>query len=66
MVYQYDGKSLHRLEFPRTKAGDEFIARFPRSEFPNVKSSPYDVYTIYKDSKGSVWFGTATVGRMSL
>lgn len=60
--YRYDGKSLRRLEFPKTKAGDEVIAKYPRSKYPNAKFSPYDVYTILKDSKGSIWFGTALLG----
>lgn len=61
-VYRYDGKSLHRLEFPKTKIGEDVIARFPRSKFPNVKSTPYDAYTIFKDSKSDLWFGTANAG----
>lgn len=61
-VYRYDGKSLHRLEFPKTKHGDEELLRFPRSQFPNAIYSPYDVYNIYRDSKGNLWFGTATLG----
>jgi ligand-binding sensor domain-containing protein len=60
VVYRYDGKSLHRLAFPRTKAGDD--ATLPRDKFPNAKYSPYDVYTIFKDSKGHLWFGTAVLG----
>lgn len=59
-VYRYDGKSLHRLAFPKTKAGD--AATLPRDKFPNAKFSPYDVYTIFKDSKGHLWFGTAVLG----
>lgn len=62
LVYRYDGKVLHRLTFPKTKAGDEHFARLPRSKYPNAKYSPYDVYIIYNDSKGNVWFGTATLG----
>ncbi len=62
VVYRYDGNLLHRLEFPKTKAGEEFIARFPRSQFPNAKYSPYDVYSIFKDSKGNIWFGTSNLG----
>jgi hypothetical protein len=58
VVYRYDGKSLHRLKFPKTKAGEEHIAKYPRSKFPNMTYSPYDVYAIYKDSKGNIWFGT--------
>jgi ligand-binding sensor domain-containing protein len=60
VVYRYDGRSLDRLAFPKTKAGDD--ATLPRDKFPNAKYSPYDVYTIFKDSKGNVWFGTAVLG----
>lgn len=62
VVYRYYGGSLYRLEFPETKAGKEFISKFPRSKFPHMIFSPYDVYIIYKDSKGNVWFGTAELG----
>jgi hypothetical protein len=62
LVYRYDGKSLHRLEFPKTRAGDEHIAKHPRTTYPNIKSSPYDVYSIFKDSTGNLWFGTAILG----
>ena len=59
-AYRFDGTSLHRLKIPKTKAGED--ATLPRSEFPNAKYSPYDVYTVFKDSKGHVWFGTAILG----
>ena len=62
VVYRWDGTSLHRLAFPKTQAGEEHIAEFPRSMYPNAKYSPYDVYTVFKDSKGHVWFGTAVLG----
>jgi ligand-binding sensor domain-containing protein len=62
VVYRYDGKSLLALEFPKTKRGDEHYVAVPRSKFPNAKYSPYDVYTIYRDRKGSLWFGTAALG----
>lgn len=62
VVYRYDGDILHRLEFPKTKPGDAFISKYPRSKHPNMTFSPYDVYTIYNDSKGSVWFGTSSLG----
>ena len=62
VVYRYDGKSLHRLALPKTKIGEEQAARFPRSKFPNAIWSPYDVYTIVKDRKGNLWFGTASAG----
>jgi ligand-binding sensor domain-containing protein len=50
------------LEFPKTKAGDAHIAKHPRNKYPNIKFSPYDVYSIFKDSKGNLWFGTAILG----
>lgn len=62
LVYRYDGKSLHRLRFPKTTLGEEFISKYPRSTYPTMIFNPYDVYTIYKDSKGRVWFGTGNLG----
>jgi ligand-binding sensor domain-containing protein len=62
VVYRWDGASLHRLAFPKTEAGEAHIAAHPRSKYPNAKYSPYDVYTIFKDSKGRVWFGTSNLG----
>ena len=53
---------MHRLEIPKTKAGEDHVAAYPRSQFPNAKFSPYDVYTVFRDSKGHVWFGTAVLG----
>lgn len=58
----YDGKALRKLEVPTTADGDAHYARYPRSKYPNLKYSPYDSYTIYKDSHGNVWFGTANLG----
>ncbi len=61
-LYRYDGTLLHHLEFPKTKDGDEHYRQMPRDKFPNAKYSPYDVYSIFKDRKGNVWFGTSTLG----
>jgi ligand-binding sensor domain-containing protein len=61
-VYRWDGTLLHRLAFPVTAAGDAHHAAMPRSKNPNANYSPYDVYTIFKDSKGHLWFGTAILG----
>jgi ligand-binding sensor domain-containing protein len=58
VVYRYDGTTLHRLEMPKTRIGEEFIANHPRSKYPNIHFSPYDVYSIYKDRRGNLWFGT--------
>lgn len=62
LVYRYDGQTLHPLAFPATPDGDKHFRELPRDKFPNAKYSPYDVYTIFKDSKGCLWFGTATLG----
>lgn len=62
VVFRYDGKSLQRLEFPRTKLGDAHFEKTPRSKFPNAVYSPYDVYCILRDSKGHLWFGSTCVG----
>jgi ligand-binding sensor domain-containing protein len=56
-IYRYDGRMLHFLKFPKHYLEDEFY-----SKNPNVTYSPYDVYTIYKDSKGHIWFGTSNLG----
>ncbi|MEZ4924104.1 MAG: two-component regulator propeller domain-containing protein [Crocinitomicaceae bacterium] len=45
-VYRYDGTNLFELQFPNP---------------PNL-SNPFDIYSIYKDSKGNIWFGTNPVG----
>ncbi|UYV13874.1 MAG: hypothetical protein NCW75_06190 [Phycisphaera sp.] len=62
VVFRYDGTTLHRLRFPTTKLGDEHFERMPRSEFPHATYSPYDVYSILKDSRGNLWFGSSSVG----
>lgn len=61
-VFRYDGKEMHRLEFPRTKLGDEHFEKMPRAKFPNAVYSPYDVYCITRDSQGHLWFGSTCVG----
>jgi len=60
-VYRYDGQTLHRLVFPEIQIGKDYDALFPPSQYTN-RSNPYDVYTIYTDSKGNIWFGTAVFG----
>lgn len=56
-TYRYDGKMLYHLKFPKHYLEDEFYAKHP-----NVSYSPYDVYTIYKDRKEHIWFGTSNFG----
>lgn len=45
-VYRYDGSTLYEMKLPKP---------------PNLKN-PFDVYSIYKDKKGNIWFGTNPVG----
>lgn len=45
-VYRYDGITLFELLLPN----------------PPDLTNPFDVYSIYKDRKGNIWFGTNPVG----
>jgi len=45
-VYRYDGITLYELQLPKP---------------PNL-SNPFEIYSIYKDKKGNIWFGTNPVG----
>jgi ligand-binding sensor domain-containing protein len=56
-IYRYDGKNLYNLEFPKHYLHDEIYPRIVNSFF-----SPYEVYCIYKDRKGAMWFGTSVFG----
>ena len=56
-VYRYDGKTLYHLKFPASP----LEAGFRRSS-PLVPFSLYGVYSIVKDSRGAIWFGTSTFG----
>ncbi|HRI45121.1 MAG TPA: two-component regulator propeller domain-containing protein [Fimbriimonadaceae bacterium] len=52
---RYDGKSLYCLRFPKHHLEEAKLALKPAS-------SMYAIYTIYKDRKGYLWFGTADAG----
>lgn len=52
---RYDGKTLTCLRFPKHHLEDAKVALGPRS-------SMYAIYTIYKDKRGHLWFGTADAG----
>lgn len=56
-TYRYDGNQLHHLYFPKHYLHDEIYPRIVNSFF-----SPYEVYCIYKDRKGAMWFGTSVFG----
>ncbi len=60
-VCRYDGTSLHGLDLPKSARAEEWDAQNPRSQYP-FASSPSSVYTIYKDRKGNIWFGTGAAG----
>jgi ligand-binding sensor domain-containing protein len=55
--YRYDGKSLFRLNLPKHHLEEAF-----RVKNPNPVSSPYEVYSIYRDRRGHVWIGTLVFG----
>ena len=45
-VYRLNGNTLHELTLPK----------------PPQLNNPFDIYSIYKDRKGNIWFGTNPVG----
>lgn len=55
--YRYDGKTLYHLKFPKSPRADEYFAKSP-----NLPWSPYEVYCVYKDRRGHLWFGTSNFG----
>ena len=55
--YRYDGKTLYHLKFPKHPREDAYYA-----QYPNKAWSPYEVYCVYKDRKGNMWFGTSNFG----
>lgn len=55
--YRFDGENLYHLKFPKNKMEDEF-----NKKYPNSSVNPYSIYSVYKDSKGNIWFGTAYLG----
>lgn len=57
-VCRYDGKSLTILRIPGSKSGEDYLAKHPGA------IDPYGIYSIYKDSKGNIWFGTAVLGAL--
>ncbi len=55
--YRFDGKVLHHLKFPKHYMEEEYFAANGKRTW-----SPYEPYTIYKDNKGNIWFGTSAFG----
>lgn len=62
IVSRFDGATLHTLEFPTTTPGDDDRADNLPPRSLNMRFSPYDVYSTYRDSRGSMWFGLLTGG----
>lgn len=58
-VFRYDGKNLYQLKFPKHFLEEEYYKNNPTKPW-NEDSD--EVFTIYKDSKGNIWFGTLAVG----
>ena len=56
-AYRFDGKYLQYLKFPTSPQENTF-----NKNNPNTSLKPYGLYTIYKDRKGFMWFGTASLG----
>ncbi|MFV8337866.1 ligand-binding sensor domain-containing protein [Flavobacterium sp. LB3P21] len=55
--YRFDGEYLHYLKFPKSPQEDEF-----NSKNKNASLRPFGLYSIYKDRKGFMWFGTSSLG----
>lgn len=54
--YRYNGQTLYHLQLPRSP----FEGKLFWDSNPAI--SAYDVYNIYKDRQGNVWFGTGAAG----
>jgi ligand-binding sensor domain-containing protein len=55
--FRYDGKTLYNLQFPSHPRNEERIKQGVNPFF-----GPYEVYSVYKDRKGHMWFGTSVLG----
>lgn len=55
--YRYDGETLYALQFTKSPEEDAWRARYPTAPW-----NPYEVWCVYRDRRGHVWFGTATLG----
>lgn len=55
--YRFDGKTLYALDFPKSPQVDAYYKKYPGTSL-----DPYAIYTIYRDRKGHIWFGTGNLG----
>lgn len=51
--YRFDGTTLYHLRLPKSDL---------EAGAPTPRWSPYEVYSIYRDSRGHVWIGTGNFG----
>lgn len=55
-VYRFDGNNLYNLKLPKSKKEEEYT-------LTNLNSSiSCEIYRVYQDTKGNVWFGTNPFG----
>ena len=54
---RYDGEKLYELTLPESPMSAAFYARNP-----GVSVSPEDLFEVYRDRRGNVWFGTFASG----
>lgn len=55
--YRFDGKTLYALEFPPSSLAPAYYKKYPGTTL-----DPYAIYTIYRDRRGDIWFGTGSLG----
>lgn len=55
--FRFNGKHLIALEFPESPQEKAF-----RQINPNASYNPYGIYSLYRDRKGTIWFGTVSLG----
>ncbi|MFK7808457.1 MAG: hypothetical protein AB8F74_11700 [Saprospiraceae bacterium] len=55
--FRYDGEKLYALTFPSPPIVDTFYMYNPGATY-----TPFGIYDHYKDSRGHMWFGTASAG----
>jgi hypothetical protein len=51
--YRYDGTALYHLDLPKSDL---------EPEVRNDRWSPYEVYSLFRDSRGHIWIGTGNYG----
>lgn len=55
--FRFNGEELVHMPFPKNPMETDF-----KKKNPNASYNPYGVYSIYKDSRGILWFGTSNLG----